>query len=83
VVVPSNDLEAFTAALERELAAENNLNVRARQRILEHYTVTHLGDRTEEALLAYSKGRSAVPSDTLPQMRRAGEAPATRDSSIS
>jgi glycosyltransferase involved in cell wall biosynthesis len=59
-VVPTNDVEAFVAGLERALAAGHMLNWPARQRILENFTVTHLGDRTEAALFS----RSIRPAPT-------------------
>jgi glycosyltransferase involved in cell wall biosynthesis len=56
-VVPSDDLEAFTYGLRRELDAGDSLNQRARQRILDNFTVTHLGDKTEHALFRHSTER--------------------------
>jgi glycosyltransferase involved in cell wall biosynthesis len=50
VVVASNDVAAFTAGLRQALDAGESLNLRARQRILENFTVAHLADRTEQAL---------------------------------
>ena len=49
--VPSDDVDALTAALREKLNAETPMNLRARQRILENFTVAHLGDLTEQALL--------------------------------
>jgi glycosyltransferase involved in cell wall biosynthesis len=51
IVVPSGDLEALTAALVEKLNASEALNLRSRQRILENFTVAHLGEQTEQALL--------------------------------
>jgi glycosyltransferase involved in cell wall biosynthesis len=51
VVVPSNDVEALAAGLREKLDVRETLNLRARQRILENFTVAHLGDKTEQALL--------------------------------
>jgi glycosyltransferase involved in cell wall biosynthesis len=51
ITVPSDDVDALTVGLGEKLNASNALNLRARQRILENFTVTHLGDLTEQALL--------------------------------
>jgi len=53
VVVPSNDVEALTAGLRQALAAADSLNLPARQRILDNFTVAHLVDRTEQALFRW------------------------------
>ena len=50
IVVPSDDAEKLAAGLLEKLALET-LNLRARQRILENFTVAQLGDKTENALL--------------------------------
>jgi glycosyltransferase involved in cell wall biosynthesis len=50
VTVPSNDVDALVEGLRQKLNAETPLNLRARQRILENFTVAHLGDLTEKAL---------------------------------
>ena len=50
ISVPSDDVEALVAAL-RETLDSNALNLRARQRILEKFTVAHLGDKTERVLI--------------------------------
>lgn len=50
ISVPSDDVEALVAAL-RETLDSNALNLRARQRILENFTVAHLGDKTERVLI--------------------------------
>jgi glycosyltransferase involved in cell wall biosynthesis len=52
VVVPSNDLEALATGLRQELD-RSGLNFRARQRILENFSVPQLGDQTERALLSH------------------------------
>jgi glycosyltransferase involved in cell wall biosynthesis len=51
ITVPSNDVDALTAGLRAKLDASEVLNLRARQRILENFTVPHLGDLTEQALI--------------------------------
>ena len=50
ISIPSDDVEALVAAL-RETLDSNALNLRARQRILENFTVAHLGDKTERVLI--------------------------------
>jgi hypothetical protein len=50
ISVPSNDVDALTEGLQIKLASSERLNLRARQRILENFTVAHLGDLTEQAL---------------------------------
>ena len=50
VVVPSDDAKALAAGLLDRLNAPETLNLRARQRILENFTVAHLGDKSEYAL---------------------------------
>ncbi len=50
IAVPPDDVEALVAALRQKLDAADALNLRARQRILENFTVAHLGDKTEQAL---------------------------------
>lgn len=62
VVVPSNDVAAFAAGLRQELSAEDSLNLWARQRILENFTVAHLADRTEQALINWPIGKPKVPA---------------------
>jgi glycosyltransferase involved in cell wall biosynthesis len=52
VVVPSNDVEALATGLRQELD-RSGLNLRARRRILEHFSVAQLGDQTERALLCH------------------------------
>jgi glycosyltransferase involved in cell wall biosynthesis len=51
VVVPSDNAEALAAGLLDRLESEQPLNLRARQRILENFTVAILGDKSEHALL--------------------------------
>jgi glycosyltransferase involved in cell wall biosynthesis len=51
IAVPSDDVDALTAALRQKLDAKEALNLRARQRILENFTVPHFGDMTEQALM--------------------------------
>jgi glycosyltransferase involved in cell wall biosynthesis len=50
VVVPSDDAKAMAAGLLDRLNAEETLNLRARQRILENFTVAHLADKSEYVL---------------------------------
>ncbi|HEX3120347.1 MAG TPA: glycosyltransferase, partial [Candidatus Acidoferrum sp.] len=50
VVVPSDNAQAFSAGLLDRLNASDTLNLRARQRILENFTVAHLGDKSEYVL---------------------------------
>jgi glycosyltransferase involved in cell wall biosynthesis len=50
VVVPSDNPQAFAAGLLDRLNAPDKLNLRGRQRILENFTVAHLGDKSEYAL---------------------------------
>jgi glycosyltransferase involved in cell wall biosynthesis len=53
VVVPSNDVEALATGLRQELD-RSSFNFRARQRILENFSVTQLGDQTERALRQFA-----------------------------
>jgi glycosyltransferase involved in cell wall biosynthesis len=53
LVVPPNDPEALAEGLRQALSVSRNPNERGRQRILEHFTVTHLADRTEKLLLGF------------------------------
>jgi glycosyltransferase involved in cell wall biosynthesis len=66
--VPSNDVEALAAGFRQRLDASDALNLRARQRILENFTVAHLGDKTEEVLLKHlvprKNGRGQAPALT-------------------
>ena len=50
VVVPSDDAKAMAAGLLDRLNAAETLNLRARQRILENFTVAHLADKSEYVL---------------------------------
>jgi glycosyltransferase involved in cell wall biosynthesis len=77
VVVPSNDIEALAAGLREKLDAGEALNLRARQRILENFTVAHLGDKTEQALLRCVEHRPRQVERTL---GRTGEAHPSPDS---
>jgi glycosyltransferase involved in cell wall biosynthesis len=66
VVVPSDNAEALAAGLLKELSAAETLNLRARQRILENFTVAHLGDKTEYALLqCVERGNTRRPARDL------------------
>jgi glycosyltransferase involved in cell wall biosynthesis len=71
VVVPSDNPEAFSAGVLRKLEATEPLNLSARQRILENFTVAHLGDKTEVALLERVERGSS--RRTAPDLSRAGE----------
>ena len=69
VAVPSDDAEALAAGLRQKLD-QSVLNLKARQRILENFTVVHLGDKTEQALqrcMERGSGRMA------PALGRVGE----------
>jgi glycosyltransferase involved in cell wall biosynthesis len=50
IVVPSDNAQALANGLLERLNVEQTLNLRGRQRILENFTVAHLGDKTEHAL---------------------------------
>jgi glycosyltransferase involved in cell wall biosynthesis len=50
VVVPSDNAQAMSAGLLDRLNVAETLNLRARQRILENFTVAHLGDKSEYVL---------------------------------
>jgi glycosyltransferase involved in cell wall biosynthesis len=65
IAVPSNDVDALTSALREKLEAGEALNLRARQRILENFTVPHLGDLTEQALLRSVNRANNRPRTTL------------------
>jgi glycosyltransferase involved in cell wall biosynthesis len=54
VVVPPNDPQALAEGLRQALSVGRSSNERGRQRILEHFTVSHLADQTEEVLLKFS-----------------------------
>ena len=47
IVVPPDNAKALSAGLLDRLKAPETLNLRARQRILENFTVAHLGDKSE------------------------------------
>jgi glycosyltransferase involved in cell wall biosynthesis len=74
VVVPVNDLEALTAGLMEQVAAADSLSWRARQRILDNFTVEKLGDKTEQALLHHVRQRRAVYGEAEPWLGRSGSA---------
>jgi glycosyltransferase involved in cell wall biosynthesis len=63
IATPSADVEALAAGLRQKLDC-SPLNLRARQRILENFTVTHLGEKTEQALLRCLEHRPAAPALT-------------------
>lgn len=50
IVVPPDNPQALSVGLLDRLNMPETLNLRARQRILENFTVAHLGDKTEYAL---------------------------------
>ncbi|HXM15266.1 MAG TPA: glycosyltransferase [Candidatus Eremiobacteraceae bacterium] len=50
VVVPSDDAKAMSAGLLDRINTTETLNLRARQRILENFTVAHLADKSEYVL---------------------------------
>ncbi len=64
ITVPSDDVEALAAGLRQTLNG-NPLNLRARQRILENFTVAHLGDKTEQALVRSLEGRARRTAQTI------------------
>jgi glycosyltransferase involved in cell wall biosynthesis len=63
VVVRSDDVEDLIAGLRQQLDAGDSLNLRARQRVLENFTVTQLGDKTEQALLQQRTARPHSSKD--------------------
>lgn len=72
IVVPSNDAEKLAAGLLEKLALET-LNLRARQRILENFTVAQLGDKTENALLqCVGRGDSQRAAPDLGRAEKVG-----------
>jgi glycosyltransferase involved in cell wall biosynthesis len=72
IVVPSNDAEKLAAGLLEKLALET-LNLRARQRILENFTVAQLGDKTENALLqCVGRGDSRRAAPDLGRAEKVG-----------
>jgi len=70
-VVPSDNAEALAAGLLQKLDVHETLNLFARQRILENFTVAHLGDKTELALLDCLESRGAQRS--APDLGNTGE----------
>jgi glycosyltransferase involved in cell wall biosynthesis len=64
LTVPSDDVEALATAL-RETLDGSPLNLRARQRILENFTVAHLGDKTEQVLVRSLEGRDRRTAPAL------------------
>jgi glycosyltransferase involved in cell wall biosynthesis len=50
IVVPSDNAQAMSAGLLDRINASETMNLRARQRILENFTVAHLGDKSEVVL---------------------------------
>jgi glycosyltransferase involved in cell wall biosynthesis len=52
-VVPPNDPNGLAGGLRQALASWRTPNERGRQRILEHFTVAQLADRTERLLLGF------------------------------
>jgi glycosyltransferase involved in cell wall biosynthesis len=70
ITVPSDDVEALAGAL-RQALDRKPMNLRARQRILENFTVAHLGDKTEQVLARSLESR---PQRVAPTLRRTEEA---------
>jgi glycosyltransferase involved in cell wall biosynthesis len=64
ITVPSDDVDALAAALGQTLDG-SPLNLRARQRILENFTVAHLGDKTEQVLVRSLEGRPRMIAPPL------------------
>ena len=64
LTVPSDDVEALATGL-RETLDGSPLNLRARQRILENFTVAHLGDKTEQVLVRSLEGRDRRAAPAL------------------
>jgi glycosyltransferase involved in cell wall biosynthesis len=64
ITVPSDNVEALAAALHQTLDGKP-MNLRARQRILENFTVAHLGDKTEQVLARSLEGRPPRVAATL------------------
>jgi glycosyltransferase involved in cell wall biosynthesis len=72
VVVPPDDAEKLAAGLVGRLALETP-NLRARQRILENFTVSKLGDKTEHALLqCVGRGGSRLTAPDLGRAEKVG-----------
>jgi glycosyltransferase involved in cell wall biosynthesis len=76
ITVPSNDVGALTDGLRTKLNCTETLNLRARQRILENFTVAHLGDLTEQALerSVRSGDRKMSPLSARRQVRPSADA---------
>lgn len=70
-IVPSNDVEVLANALRKKLEVSERFNMAARQRILDNFTVMHLGDRTEQALLLHCAMGSALEREKSKQSRPA------------
>jgi glycosyltransferase involved in cell wall biosynthesis len=77
--VLSNDVEALVAALRRELEAPETLNLAARQRILDNFTVAHLAERTEQMLTSFFIDSPGVTRNTAATLSGAGPAPTAGD----
>jgi glycosyltransferase involved in cell wall biosynthesis len=71
ITVPSDDVDALAAGF-RQALDRGPLNLRARQRVLENFTVAHPGDKTEQALL---RGLKRGTNRIAPTLRPAGEVP--------
>jgi glycosyltransferase involved in cell wall biosynthesis len=68
IVVPPHDPEALSEGFRRALSSGRNPNERGRLRILEHFTVTRLADRTEKLLLGFCPDRrQAAPGCVTPE----------------
>lgn len=80
-VVPSNDVAALAAALEHELEAQNTMNLAGRLRIVDNFTVTHLGDKTEQALFLQCAVGHAFDRNAAAKRGAAAEARPSRDPS--
>jgi glycosyltransferase involved in cell wall biosynthesis len=68
VVVPSNDVDSLAAGLLQELD-RGGLNLLGRQRILENFTIAHLGDKTEQVLTRCIEHGSSRFTPTLGNAR--------------
>jgi glycosyltransferase involved in cell wall biosynthesis len=79
-VVPSNDVEALVAALRRELEAPEAMSQPARQRILDHFTVAQLAERTEQTLSSFvADGPNLNRSSATALSGAGGQAPTSGD----
>jgi glycosyltransferase involved in cell wall biosynthesis len=68
IVVPPNDPEALSQALQQALSSGKNPNEAGRLRILEHFTVTRLADRTEKLLFEFcADHQQASPGRVSPE----------------